>query len=552
MIVSFRMRYRIACGTLIVMALLLIFRAAYIQVIDSKFYVEAANAQIIQKRVINARRGSIYDRNGLLLAASAPVASLWIDPSEFKKDPAAAGALAGLVGQSAASINALVNKNTTKRFVYVPGMRRRNPELISSILEQSPKGVYSQREFKRFYPQSTVVSPVIGFSDINDEGVEGIEKMFNYRLKGKPGYSEVFRDRLGRPIELRHSGRPAVAGQDVHLSLDLRIQRVAQAELHKGIEQYGAKAGAVVILSAKDSEVLAMANWPSFNNNKLSPIDASGRRNRSVTDVFEPGSTVKPLTVAAGLTHGIIGINSKLDTNPGWISNGIFVTKDYRNLGLLSISDALNRSSNVGMSLISRELTKEQLRKMFSSFGAGRLSGSGFPGEQAGFLPLAAQWSDTTKQTMSYGYGLSMNALQLASIYGTIANDGVRATPSFEKASLVKSERVLSQTVAGQIKDILSKSTLPGGTSRRAAVEGYQVAGKTGTARKAFKGGYQQRYVSLFAGYVPAHNPRYAVAVVIDDPDPSSGRYGGGAVAAPIFSSIMTRVLWFDQSTPPM
>jgi len=549
---SFRWRYRIVCIVFAAVAVVLLARAAHVQLIDRAFYQQEAESRFLHRLPVSASRGRLLDRNGVVIAGSAPVLSLWVDPKEFFETGQSIAALASTLDIAPEPLQALLERHRDKRFVYLPGFRRREPAGVHAVLDDVPRGVYTQREFKRFYPQSYVISQIVGTTDIDSAGQEGLELLFDARLQGRPGYTDVVRDRFGRPIERHLLRQPALAGEDIVLSIDGRLQRAVYDGLRSSIQTYGASSGSMVILEVGTGQVLAMANWPSFNNNIYSVDERHARRNRVLTDVFEPGSTVKPFTVAAGLVADTIDPGSRFDTHPGWIRNGRFTTRDYRNLGVLDLGQALNRSSNVAMAQIAGTLSNAQLRDAFADMGVGQVTGIAFPGERAGSLAALSSWSGTTKQTLSYGYGLSMTTLQLANAYATLANGGVSVVPTLEKSKEMPGQRVLPETVARAIVDLLSASTEPGATARRAAIAGYSIAGKTGTARKASAGGYERRYFSLFAGIVPASQPRYAVAVVIDDPDPSSGRYGGGSVAAPTFSAIMARALWLAGVPPDL
>ncbi|MEJ1140993.1 peptidoglycan D,D-transpeptidase FtsI family protein [Stenotrophomonas maltophilia] len=547
---DFRRRYRLTCAALVAMGGLLLARAADVQIIHHRFYLRQAEARMLRHHPLRAHRGTLYDRHGTVIAGSAPVASLWIDPSEFFDASGSVEALATALDADAAALVRLLARDRKRRFVYLPGFRRGDPTTLEALLAKAPTGVHLQREFKRFYPQSDLFAQVIGITDIEGHGVEGLERMFETRLAGRAGYRDVIIDRKGRPVELRDRGRPARAGEDIVLSLDSRMQYTLHAGLGPAAQRHGAAAASVVVLEVGSGQVLAMVNWPTYNNNNPGAGPINARRNRAVTDVFEPGSTVKPFTVAAALDAGVITTTSSFNTHPGWIRNGRFTTRDYRDLGVLDTTEVLKKSSNVGISLISRRLSNDQLHDMFAALGAGHPTGSGFPGERSGTLADTHAWSGTSKQTMAYGYGLSMTTLQLANAYATLANHGMRVQPTFELGQSPARTRAIPAHVAEQVLSMLATTSGPGGTATRARIIGYPIAGKTGTARKASAGGYARRYTSLFAGLVPADHPRYAVAVVVDDPDARLGGYGGGAVAAPIFSELIGRVLHLTDIAP--
>lgn len=547
---DFRRRYRLACATLAILAGLLLARAADVQIIHRAFYLHQAEARMLRHHPLRAHRGTLYDRQGVVVAGSAPVASLWIDPKAFFDASGSVEQLASVLDTDATLLAGLLARNRQRRFVYLPGFRRGDPARIEALHARAPAGVHVQQEFKRFYPQSDMFAQIVGVTDIEGHGVEGLERLFDARLAGRAGYRDVIIDRKGRPVELRDRGRPAQAGEDIRLSLDSRMQHALHAGLGAAVQRHGAAAASIVVLEVGSGQILAMANWPSYNNNLPGAGAADAHRNRAVTDVFEPGSTVKPFTVAAALAAGVISAGSTFDTHPGWIRNGRFTTRDYRDLGVLDTTQVLKKSSNVGISLISRRLSREQLHAMLAALGAGQASGSGFPGERDGVLADPAAWSGTSKQTLAYGYGLSMTTLQLANAYATLANDGLRVQPTFERDRATPVMRAIPADVARQVMAMLATTSEAGGTATRARITGYTLAGKTGTARKAVAGGYARRYMSLFAGLVPAQHPRYAIAVVVDDPDGRRGGYGGGAVAAPIFSELVGRMLHL-QEVPP-
>jgi cell division protein FtsI (penicillin-binding protein 3) len=386
---------------------------------------------------------------------------------------------------------------------------------------------------------------VLGFTNIDDRGQEGVELAFDDWLRGKPGLKKVIRDRRGRIVENVDLVQPATPGRDLTLSIDRRIQYLAYRDLKQKVLETGAASGSAVVLDIATGEVLAMANVPSFNPNAVESGNRDSHRNRAVTDLFEPGSTMKPLTVAAALEAGVITPHTLFDTSPGWIPNGRYRTTDTHNYGTLDTTGVIRKSSNVGASLIARRLTDRQFYDFAHRFGYGQSTHSGFPGEAAGLLPTPDRWSGTTKQTMSYGYGLSVTPLQVARAYAALANGGTMHDPTFVKGQATPTTQVLTPQLAHEIVKMMQTVTEPGGTATRAAILGYHVAGKTGTARVASGGGYSNKYVSFFAGLVPVDNPRFAMAVVINEPDTSKGWSfgGGGYVSAPVFHDVMEGAL---------
>jgi cell division protein FtsI (penicillin-binding protein 3) len=438
---------------------------------------------------------------------------------------------------------ALMNKLTQradKEFVYLK--RRMNPADARRILALEIPGVASQREYRRYYPQGPAVAHVLGFTNIDDRGQEGLELAFESWLRGAPGRKRVIRDASGNVVEEVDLLRAAEPGKDLTLTIDRRIQYLVFRELEHALRETGAKSASAVVLDVATGEVLAMANLPSFNPNAVTTGNRDAHRNRAVTDLIEPGSTVKPLTVAAGLENGAISPRTIFDTNPGWIANGRFRTTDTHNYGVLDTTGVIKKSSNVGAARIVHRMPDQFYYDFLRRMGYGRSTQSGFPGENPGLLPPPARWSGTTKQTLSYGYGLSATPLQIARIYAMLGNGGRAITPTFVKGAQAQTEQVLDARIAAQVLQMMQTVTEPGGTATQAAILGYHVAGKTGTARKASNGGYSRRYVAFFAGLVPVDNPRFSMAVVIDDPDPERG-YTGGLVSAPVFKNVMEGAL---------
>ena len=538
-----RGRLKIVAGGLGLCALALVARAVDLQLVDNAYYQQKADSRFLREIPIPTSRGMITDRNGEPLAVSSPVDTVWGNPQELLKSPARLPELAEALGVPLDELERKLTQRADKEFVYL--QRRINPAAAEKILARKIPGVFSQREFRRFYPQGEALAHVLGFTNIDDLGQEGVELAFDDWLRGTPGAQKVIRDRRGRIVENVDLVRAAQPGKDLTLSIDRRIQYLAHRELRRAILETGASAGSVVVLDVATGEVLAMANLPTFNPNAVTGEHRDARRNRAVTDLIEPGSTIKPLTVAAGLEAGVIAVDTKFDTSPGWIANGRYRTSDFRNYGVLDITGILTKSSNVGVSKIVQRLTDKDFHGFLARMGYGKSTGSGFPGEAAGLLPQPAAWSGTSKQTMSYGYGLSVTPLQIAHAYAALGNHGRAIAPTFVKGQRNEPEQVLSPEIANDVVRMMQTVTEPGGTATQAAILGYHVAGKSGTARKASGGGYARRYVAFFAGLVPVDNPRFSMTVVLDDPDTSRGgsTYGGGAVSAPVFQRVMDGAL---------
>ncbi|MGJ4730360.1 peptidoglycan D,D-transpeptidase FtsI family protein, partial [Luteimonas sp. SDU101] len=543
---NLRGRLMLVGGAMALCAVALVVRAVDLQLVDNAFYQQKADARFLREVPIPTSRGMITDRNGEPLAVSSPVESLYANPQELANNPAAIARLAEATDLPLDYLTRYVSQRKDKEFMYVPRHRRINPAIAQKILALKIPGVFSQREFRRFYPQGEAVAHVLGFTNIDDQGQEGVELAFDEWLRGTPGAQKVIRDRHGRIVEHVDLIRPAEPGKDLVLSIDRRIQFLAYRELKRTLLETGAASGSVVILDVATGEVLAMANLPSYNNNRVSGENRDAYRNRAVTDLLEPGSTMKPLTVAAGLEAGVITPATRFDTSPGWIANGRYRTSDFRNYGVLDTTGVITKSSNVGVSKIVKLLPDSSFDAFLRRFGFGSSTGSGFPGEAPGTFPTPERWSGTTKQTLSYGYGLSVTPLQIARAYAALGNGGRLVTPTFVKGGHSgETQQALDPAVAAQVMQMMQTVTEPGGTATRAAILGYHVAGKTGTARKSSGGGYARRYIAYFAGLVPVDRPRFSVTVVVNDPDTSGGgsTYGGGWISAPLFARVMEGAL---------
>ena len=538
---NLRVRLLMVGGTLALCSMALLARALELQVVDKAFYQQQGAARFLREIPIATSRGMITDRNGEPLAVSSPVESVWGNPQELLKVPQRLPQLADALGIPQDELVRRLSQRADKEFVYLK--RRINPDEARRILALEIPGVASQREYRRFYPQGEAISHVLGFTNIDDRGQEGLELAFDDWLRGTPGAKRVIRDRRGRIVENVDLVRAAQPGRDLALSIDRRIQYLAHRELRTAIAETGASSGSAVVLDVATGEVLAMVNLPTFNPNALGTGPRDAHRNRAVTDLMEPGSTMKPLTVAAGLEAGVISNGSLFNTNPGWIANGRYRTTDHSNYGVLDTTGVIRKSSNVGAALIAKRLSNVQLNDFLRQFGYGQRTGSGFPGEAAGLFPAPDRWSGTTKQTVSYGYGLSATPLQIATAYAALGNGGRLIAPSFIKGQRGPSKQVLDARIARDVVHMMQTVTEPGGTAIQAAILGYHVAGKTGTARKASAGGYSRRYIGYFAGLVPVENPRFSMVVAINDPDPSRKGYYGGLVAAPVFRHVMEGAL---------
>ncbi|WP_295875957.1 penicillin-binding transpeptidase domain-containing protein [uncultured Zhongshania sp.] len=537
-------RFRIVVGALFVLALLLVWRTLTLQVLDVdrgyEFLQGQGNARTNRTEVIPAHRGMISDRNGEPLAVSTPVASIWANPQELKNAKEEWARLASSLEMKPAELSRRIARYSGSQFMYL--RRHMAPAAAQQIMQMKVPGVYLQREYRRFYPAGEVTAHVLGFTDIDDRGQEGLELAYDEWLNGTPGRKQVLKDLYGNIIREIDAGEAASPGKDIQLSIDLRLQYLAYKELKSAITKTGAKAGSVVIIDSESGEVLAMVNQPSFNPNNRSQLVPDAMRNRAVIDMFEPGSTVKPLTIVAGLESGKYTPETIINTNPGYIKVGPKVLEDHRNYGSITVAEVLKKSSQVGTTKIALSLDENDVWGVFNRFGLGRSTGSGFPGESNGMLPNRPNWRAIERATFAFGYGLTVTNLQLAQAYSVFANRGM-----FQQVSLLKrtekpvKQQVISAKIARQVVSMLEEVTELGGTATRAQVDAYRIAGKTGTSHKAEAGGYaKDRYFALFAGVAPASNPRIVAVVTIDEPH---GDYFGGLVAAPVFSKVVSDAL---------
>jgi cell division protein FtsI (penicillin-binding protein 3) len=523
------------------MAASLFARAVDLQVLNKDFFNLQADTRHLRTERISAHRGTITDRNGEPLAISTPVDSIWANPRELASAVDEIPKLARILGVDSQQLIRRVTRSMDKEFLYLK--RHLNPAKAQEVLALNLPGVNVQREYRRYYPAGEVVGHLVGFTNIDDDGQEGLELAFNHWLAGEFGEKRVLKDRLGRSVENVESIRPAHHGKELRTSIDLRIQYVAYRTLKAAIQSYGAESGSIVVLDIKTGEVLAIANQPTYNPNDRSQYSAERYRNRAITDIFEPGSSIKPLIIAAALESGQYRPSSVVDTAPGYVVVGAKTIEDSRNLGRISLTTILARSSNVGVTKVAMSLEPDQLWDTMTRFGLGSLTSSGFPGESAGLLTHFNHWRPISQATLAYGYGVSVTPLQLAQAYAVIGGDGMMRPVSLVALdSPAGGERILSKDSAAAVRRMLEEVVHPGGTGTKAAVTGYHVAGKTGTAWKFATGGYSKdKYISIFAGLAPASDPRLAAVVVIDEP--TGELYYGSDVAAPVFSEVMSESL---------
>ncbi len=516
-------------------------RAFYLQVLEGDFYQQKGERQQVKEVIIPAHRGMLLDRNGIPLAISAPVNAVCVNPREFHATGTQLKQLARYLGQSPTTIKSKIERHQNRVFLYLK--RQLAPSLADKVDALGIKGVFLQNEFRRYYPAGEVTAHLLGFTDIDQRGQEGLEKWFDARLHGVPGIKKVLRDRRARIIEDIELIRPARPGKDIRLSLDARLQYWAYRVLKQAVREHKAKGGSVVMLDARTGEVLALANQPAFNPNARGSLRPERFRNRAVVDVFEPGSTVKPIAMACALQAGVARPGMVIDTRPGHIKVGRHWVRDHKNEGPLDLAGILHKSSNVGIAKVTLQMTPATFSSCLRRFGFGQAAGVDFPGEAKGVLTDYRGWGQFEQATLAFGYGLSVSALQLAKAYTVFADDGRLHSISLVPRALDKEPgRAIPVATARLVRTMLEGVVSDEGTARRAQVPGYRVAGKTGTVRKAIPGGYaKDRYLSLFVGMAPASAPRLILAVIIDEPQ--GKRYYGGQVAAPAFSRIMGAAL---------
>jgi len=538
---SSRKRMIVVVGLLGLTSLGLVARAFDLQVVRKQFYQSQGEARFLREMLIPVSRGTIFDRNGEPLAVSTPVMSIWANPSEVLDNDERIAPLAQALGVDAGELKEQLAKRSDREFVYL--RRQMAPAAAQAVLDLGIPGINGQREFKRYYPSGEVTSHVLGFTNIDDHGQEGLELAYDDWLAGKPGAKRVIRDRMGHVVEDVEQVRAPKPGQNLTLSIDRRIQFLAYSELKNTLEKSQADSGSMVVLDTKTGEVLAMVNLPTYNPNALSDSKPGQRRNRAMTDVLEPGSTVKPILMAAALSSGKFTPTSPIiDTTGGhWFFQGHDI-HDTHNYGLLTPTGVITKSSNVGAAHIAMALDTTLMYDTYRAFGLGDSTESGFPGEASGHLRIGRDWRPLEKAILGYGYGLNVTVLQLANAYATIADGGVMHSPTFIKGNDNTAKQIISPEVSAELLHMMETVTGPGSTGTMARIANYSVAGKTGTAHKASAGSYSKNnYTSAFAGIVPASNPRLVGVVVIDDPQ--KGSYYGGTVSGPVFAKVMEGAL---------
>lgn len=547
-----RWRYYLVMLVLASLPILLLVKIAQLQILPSQkrgvdFLQHQGDSRAIRNITIPAYRGLITDRNGEPLAISTPVTAIVANPKNIQKSDIERLSLALKISES--QLKSRLQRYRNKSFMYL--VQQLPNDEAEKILKLNIPGVSGQQRYKRFYPAGEVTAQLVGFTNYLDIGQEGMELAYDDWLTGEPGKKKVVLDKNRRVINDISLIQAASSGEDLRLSIDLRVQYAAYRALKKAVKKHNAKSGSVVVLDVNSGEVLAMVNQPSFNPNDRSKLRQSSVRNRAITDLMEPGSTVKPFTVLAALESGQFSAQSRIDTNPGYLKVDYKTFVDPSNYGELNLAEVLTKSSQVGTTKVALALDPESTRDLFQRVGFGEVMGTGFPGETLGSLPTYRKWHPVTQATFAFGYGLSVSSLQLARAYAVLANDGLRKEISMVALnSESEGLRVINAATAKEVRHMLRAASSHKGTGRRAMIDGYSVGGKTGTLHKVkVDGGYDDnRYMSVFAGLSPISSPRLATVVVIDEP--RQGDYFGGLVAAPVFSEITGNALRLMQVTP--
>jgi cell division protein FtsI (penicillin-binding protein 3) len=545
---SYRWRSIVVLVLVLSGASLLVARAVELQLLDHGFLASQGDARSMRVVKIAAHRGAITDRNGEPLAVSTPVDSVWVNPQELNDNIDQLPRLARALKEDQQTLARRITSNLDREFLYL--VRHMPPEQAAHIKALGIPGVYLLREYKRYYPAGEVSGHVVGFTTIDDKGQEGLELGFDQLLNGEDGAKRVIQDMQGRYVENVESIRAPRPGRDLATSIDLRIQYLAYRELKAAMQEYQARAGSIIVVDVDTGEVLAMVNQPSYNPNDRDQLKPDLYRNRAATDIFEPGSSIKPFIMAAALASGQYRPDSVVDTSPGFLKVGTKVFEDEHNLGAVDLATILAKSSNVGTAKVALSLQPEQIWGTLTNLGLGQVTGSSYPGESAGMLSNYSHWRPIGIATLSHGYGLSVTPLQLAHAYATLGAGGVKRPLTFERVTgPVPGDQVLDPKVAHELVALMEQVVEKGGTATRASLIGYRVSGKTGTAFKSIPGGYStDRIMAVFAGLVPASHPKLATVVVIDEPSRDVHELGGvlaqgGTVAAPVFASVMSGAL---------
>ena len=517
----------------------LIGRAFYLQTLNNDFLQEKGESRYRRDIEISASRGRIADRHGDVLAISTPMKSIWAIPPATTMSPVQTRQLAALLETDPKQLAQKLD--TDKTFVFL--RRQIPPPVAEQVAALKLPGIGQDKEYRRFYPTGEMTAHMVGFTGVDDKGLEGVELAFHGQLLGQPGSRSVIKDRRGQIVEDVGSIKPPQDGKEIRLALDSKIQYLAYSHLKQAIAENNAKAGGVVVLDVRTGEIVALANWPTYNPNNREGLSGGQLRNRAVTDTFEPGSTLKPFTIGLALENGKVRSDTVINCAPGRLTIGSATISDAHPHGALTVAEVIQKSSNVGAAKIAAMLPAQKMWQMFDDVGFGQVPRLGFPGEVSGRVRPWKNWRPIEQATMSYGHGISVSLIQLARAYSVFARDGDLMPLSLTRldSSTPTGAAVFSPKTAREVRSMLEMAVLPGGTAPKAQIPGYRVAGKTGTAHKLEGGRYANKFVSSFVGFAPASDPRLIVAVMIDEP--SGGKHYGGDVAAPVFASVMASSL---------
>lgn len=536
-------RFFFVIGLLLILLLALFGRVAHLTIWTQKFLRDQGDARTLRIIDLHAHRGMITDRNGKPLAVSTPVTSVWMDPTQFQASTENINALAEVLTMKPAELAAKVERAQADKREFIYLKRQIPPAMAKDLDKLVINGVYSQQEYRRFYPEGEATAHLLGFTDIDDHGQEGLELAFDHWLRGVAGKKQVIKDRLGRVIANLKTLQSPRAGRNMHLSIDRRIQYLAYEKLREAVTKHQVQSGSVVVLDTANGEVLAMVNYPSFNPNVRQRVSDESMRNRALTDTFEPASLIKPFSIANALLSQQYSPETLVDTNPGWMMINGKMIHDIRNYGNINVETVLTKSSNIGVAKITLSLPPDKLPKLLSEVGFGQTTQSGFPGEVSGKLSLSDSPSSLSLATLSYGYGISVTTLQLAQAYSVFARHGqLQPVSLFRQSTPEAPKQILPSSVADTVLAMLEKTASPHGTARRARLQEYRVGGKTGTSRIVGEQGYDKnRHNAFFAGIAPISDPRLVIAVLLHDPQ--GEQYYGGQIAAPLFAEVMQDAL---------
>ena len=517
----------------------LIGRSFYLQIVNNDFLQEKGESRYLRELEISASRGRISDRHGDVLAISTPMKSIWAVPADARLTPEQVQQLAKLLEMDSKELSRKLASDKT--FVFL--RRHLPPEVGDRVAALKLPGIGQDREYRRYYPSGEMTAHIVGFTGVDDKGLEGVELAFQNQLLGHPGSRSVIKDRRGQIVEDVGSIRPPQDGKEIYLALDAKIQYLAYSQLKQAITDFQAKAGGAVVIDVKTGEILALANWPTYNPNNRERLSGAQLRNRAITDTFEPGSVMKPFTAALALENGKVRFDTVINCAPGRMTIGTATISDAHPHGALTVAQVIQKSSNIGTAKIAAMLTPQQMWEMFDAVGFGQAPRLGFPGEVGGRLRPWKGWRPIEQATMSYGHGISVSLLQMARAYTVFAREGdlIPLTLTRAESAPLTGTPVFSQQTAREVRAMLEMAVQPGGTAPKVKVPGYRVAGKTGTAYKIESGQYVRKYIASFVGFAPVSDPRLIVAVMIDEP--GSGRHYGGDVAGPVFAGVMNGAL---------